>query len=44
MKEIEADKVKKFGYRLGQALCLVFIACAIALMLAGTYAILRFLF
>lgn len=44
MKEIEAKKVKNFGYRLGQALFTVFVACLIALMIGGTYAALRMLF
>lgn len=44
MKEIEADKVKNFGYKCGQVLAVVFMACIIALTLGGTVAILRFLF
>ena len=44
MKEIEANEVKGFGYRLGQVLCVVFVACLIALMVGGTYAALRILF
>ena len=44
MKEIEASKVKSFGYRIGQVLVLVFVVCLIALMLGGTYAALRMLF
>lgn len=44
MKEIETDKVKKFGYRCGQLLAIVMVSCAIALMLCGTYAILRLIF
>ena len=44
MKEIEANKVKSFGYRLGQALCLVFVACLIALMIGGTFYVLSNIF
>ena len=44
MKEIEAKKVKNFGYRLGQVLVAVFVACLVALMIGGTYAALRMLF
>lgn len=44
MKEMEAKKVKDFGYRLGQVLCAVFVACLIVLMIGGTYAVLRMLF
>ncbi len=44
MKEMEAKKVKNFGYVLGQILCVVFVACLVALMIGGTYAALRVLF
>lgn len=44
MKEIEADKVKKFGYRIGQLLAITFCGCIAALAIGGTVAILRFLF
>ena len=44
MKEIEAEKVKSFGYRMGQALVVVFVVCLAALMIGGTYAALRMLF
>lgn len=44
MKEIEAKKVKNFGYLIGQVLVTVFVACLVALMIGGTYAALRMLF
>lgn len=44
MKEIEAKKVKNFGYVLGQILCVVFVACLVALMIGGTLFVLNSIF
>lgn len=35
---------KTFGYRLGQALAIVTVVCAIAIIVGGTVAFLRFIF
>lgn len=38
------DEKKTFGYRLGQALAIVTVICAIAIIIGGTVAFLRFIF
>ena len=38
------DEKKTFGYRIGQALAIVTVICAIAIIIGGTVAFLRFIF
>lgn len=42
--DIPVDVTKRFGYRAGQIMCLVFVACSISIMIGLTVKFLQWIF